>query len=213
MKEQLKNITILLGLMPTDPRYGLVNSVPVSTTSDTRVCFDPENNEIVVFMEHAANRYHGIVRYFDILEPDIKKTLLDNFKIPMNIGSDIYVSSAEDNTDLLDSFIGIQEAIKHKDYEYITYMMPSIGRDGLYLDDVKNIIRLCSQHSEPWVQKSAYICLYNFLVRYVNFEFDDFFITTIQAGIRNHNTEVKLIIDRIKLFCKNFNSSLYESIF
>lgn len=212
MEKQLRYITILLGLNPSDPKYGLNNSVAVQGCSDTRVCYDPENNEVVVFIEHAEKTYHGIIRDLNRLDSDIKQALLDNFKPHLNIESETFVTSSADNTDLLESFENVKDALLTKDYEYIMYIMPAIGRDGLYRDDLKEIVHLCSVVDNPWVQRSAYICLYNLLIRYVDFEFDNFFVDLVKLNVNNEFAQVQSMINRIKIFCMEFNPLLYKLI-
>jgi RHS repeat-associated protein len=61
---------------PTNPEAGLATSVEVSSNSGTRVGVDAANDEIIVFMPHASNRYHGHVRSWDGLTQAQKNALV-----------------------------------------------------------------------------------------------------------------------------------------
>lgn len=60
---------------PVNPEAALATSVAISSNSGTRVGVDVMNDEIVVFMPHAPNRYHGHVRSWDGLTQAQKNAL------------------------------------------------------------------------------------------------------------------------------------------
>lgn len=60
---------------PLSPEAALATSVAISSNSGTRVGVDVMNDEIVVFMPQAPNRYHGHVRSWDGLTQAQKNAL------------------------------------------------------------------------------------------------------------------------------------------
>jgi len=62
---------------PKDGQAALDDSVQVKTTSPRRIGVDKANGEIVVLDEHLPGRFHGHVRSWDELTPQMKGALSD----------------------------------------------------------------------------------------------------------------------------------------
>jgi hypothetical protein len=61
---------------PTDGQAALDNSVQIKPTSSRRVGVDWANQEIVVLDEHLSGRFHGHVRSWDELTPQMQNALV-----------------------------------------------------------------------------------------------------------------------------------------
>ncbi len=62
---------------PKDGQAALDNSVQVKASSPRRVGVDRANGEIVVLDEHLPGRFHGHVRSWDDLTPQMQNVLKD----------------------------------------------------------------------------------------------------------------------------------------
>jgi filamentous hemagglutinin len=62
---------------PTNGQAALDTAVQVKPTSPRRVGVDSAAKEIVVFDEHMPGRFHGHVRRWRELHPDMRKALLE----------------------------------------------------------------------------------------------------------------------------------------
>ncbi len=67
--------TANIAAAPKNGQATLDNSVQVKETSTRRVGVDTLNNEFVVFDEHAPNTFHGHVRTWDELRPEMQNAL------------------------------------------------------------------------------------------------------------------------------------------
>ena len=65
-----------IGATPANGQVALDRSVQVKPTSTRRVGVDAAAGEIVVFDEHAAGRFHGHVRRWAELTPEMRSTLI-----------------------------------------------------------------------------------------------------------------------------------------
>ena len=62
---------------PTDGQAALDNSIQISETSSRRIGVDKSNEEIVIFMQHLPDFFHGFVVEWKDLEPKAQRLLRD----------------------------------------------------------------------------------------------------------------------------------------
>lgn len=66
-----------VGRAPTNGQASLNNSVQVKPTSPRRVSVDPETGEFSVFDQTSPGEFHGHVRSWDELTPEMQRALID----------------------------------------------------------------------------------------------------------------------------------------